>query len=92
MEEYNFTRGELIVPNDDLQSAFKYDPENTVLYEGATYRVATSAEFIWFSKYSKLTPMNKGIEEYKKSQGDKVGKIYEHIEKQNENAKKQGLS
>lgn len=92
MEEYKFTPGELIVPNEDLMAAFRYDPHNTEFIEGVEYRVATSAEFIWFSKNKGMTSVNNGIENYKKSQQSNVSAIYASIDKQKNNDKKHGLS
>ena len=92
MMEHKFERGQLIVPNDDLTAAFKYDPENTELLEHVEYRIATSAEFIWHSKNIGMTPVDRGLEAYKSANADKVGNVYRSIEKQNSNIKKHGLS
>ncbi len=92
MADYDFIQGQLIVPNDDIAAAFIYDAVNTELMEGVEYRVATSAEFIWWNKYRKMKPMNGGLESYKKSMSEEVGKVYKSIENEKSNQRKQGLS
>lgn len=92
MSEYEFKTGQLIVPNDDIRSAFKYRENDTELVPGVDYRVATSAEFIWWSKNRDMEPMSGGIEAYKKSKGNAVSKVYESIAKEKSNQKKQSRS
>jgi hypothetical protein len=92
MSEHNFNRGELIVPNDDIRAAFLYDPFNTELIETIEYRIATSAEFIWWNKNRHLEPMNGGVESYKKARSNDVGNVYKSIDKEKSNQKKHGLS
>jgi len=92
MTDNIFTQGQLIVPNDDILAAFIYDAINTELIDGIEYRVASSAEFIWWNKNIHIKPMNGGIEEYKKSMSNDVSKIYTSIDKEKTNQKKHGLS
>jgi hypothetical protein len=92
MSEHEFKTGQLIVPNDDIMSAFYYKENDTELIPGVQYREATSAEFIWWNKKRSMEPMDGGVESYKKSKGGDVSKVYESIEKEKVNRKKQSQS
>lgn len=90
--ETNFSKGELIVPNDDIKAAFIFDPLSSELIDGVSYRVANSAEFIWWSKNRNMRMMDGNIESYKKAMGHEVSEVYKSIDKEKANQKKQGLS
>lgn len=92
MGSNDFIHGQLIVPNDDVAAAFIYDKINTELMEGVEYRVATSAEFVWWSKNRHIRPMNGGVEAYKKSMSQDVANVYKSIDNEKANQKKHGLS
>ena len=92
MSENKFSPGDLVVPNEDLLAAFTYDEHNTELLENVEYRVATSAEFIWFRKNRGFTPVEGGIETYKRSMQKTVGDVYKSIDNEKNNQKKHGLS
>jgi hypothetical protein len=92
MSEHEFKNGQLIVPNDDIMSAFMYKEGETELIPGIEYREATSAEFIWWRKRSRMEPMDGGVEAYKRSKGETVNKVYASIQKEKENQKKHSQS
>lgn len=92
MANEKFNNGDLLVPNDDLAAAFHYDVNNTELLEHVEYRLATSAEMIYFKKYMKMQPVNGGLEAYKKTQQTEVNAVYASIDKEKTSNKKQGLS
>lgn len=92
MSDNKFNHGDFVVPDDDMTRLFVYDQVNTELDEFTEYRLATSAEIIYARKYLTMSFVDKGLDTYKKSQHDKVGKVYASIEKEKNNYTKQGKS
>lgn len=73
----NFERGQLIIPSNNLEIAFYYDPNNSELFEEIDYRVATDRERITYEKMvmSGLEPF-KNYNAYVKSKSKQVDAIH----------------
>ena len=92
MTENKFKTGDLVVPNDDVMAAFRYDPESTELYEEVSYRLATETEYVHYFKNRGMTEVNGSLDNYKKSVQKEVGDVYKSIENEQKNNRKHGLS
>lgn len=86
--EFTFEHGQLIVPNEDVAAAFKFDAQNTELIDGMSYRIATYSETVWWNKYRPLTNVPGGIETYRRSVQGEVNSAYASIEKAKKNERK----